>query len=521
MTHPEQPHPARIGAREDSASWRLLPLAALIALLFLAKFAVYAWKVTPLWDIPDESGHYSYALDVSHGEWPLLGQARIDPEVMRSWKDTEAEPGGNWIAQHPPLYYALDAPLLIMARAAGMDFEQQVRAARMLTAVLAALTVLGLTLFLAKATGRHELGLAGAIFFAATPMFTHLSTGVTHDVLVACSASWTAYWCVRWLGSGRFRHLLYAGVLAAVCTVTKITALAMTVPLFFALAWRLWSVRPNGMASWYWLRRVGALWLVMFGPICLWIGRNVAYFGRMFPDSVNIHAVQTVPIGFIEFLVQHPVWRHTLLNFVALVGWNGGEGGPLAWIQANGLVAQYFLALLGAGAIGAVTVPLLGQTRTLTQPHAAHHAPPWVAGALAAVAVGLLIHVIFSWPLLHLVQRTCLLLAAAFIVTPVLNARGALSGDSTSWLLATAALCTLTFALIYSEHLRDAFTGNTRATHGRYLYPVVPFMLLVLLRPFRGEIASRTVLAAAVLAMVVADGFFLHQVFQLYGQLPT
>lgn len=478
----------------------LLPVAAFIAAVFFAKFAAYAWLVTPLWKIPDEPGHYSYALDISRGEWPLLGEAKFDAEVMRSWSTPEAQPAPNWIAQHPPLFYALDAPIVWATRSAGMGFEHQVRSARLLSALFGGLTVLGLALFLARATGRDELGLTGAIFLAATPTFTHLSTGVTHDVLVACTATWAAYWCGLWLQSNRFRDLLYAGALVAACTVTKITGLAMAVPLFLAMAWQLWRVRPPA-GSWQWLRRTCALWLVTFGPVCLWIARNLVHFGQMFPDAANIHNPDMVPIGLIDFMSRHPVWEHTLLNFVALVGWNG-------WIQADGMVAQYFLAYLGIGACGAVLAPLLSRATPRERDLA-------MTGMVMALVLAM-----FQWPVLRMVERTCLLLLVSFAFTAAINVRGALRGDPERWLLATAAACTLVFALLYLEHLRNSYTGAMRATHGRYFYPVLPFVLFVLLRPFRGPVVRRLLLCAAAIAMLVADSFFLRQVFDMYGQLP-
>ena len=234
----------------DKPRFGLFPAAALVAFVFFVKFAVYAWMVTPLWDVPDESGHYSYVNDITKGELPLLGKARIDPEVVHSWISPHARPRGNWIAQHPPLFYVLDAPAVLAARAMGLDFEQQVRAARLPSALFGGLTVLGLILFLAIATGRYELGLAGGIFLGSTPMFMHLSSGVTHDTLVACTATWAMYWIARWLDSERFVHVLYAGILVAACTVTKITGLAMAVPLFFALCWRLWQTQPKPACRW-------------------------------------------------------------------------------------------------------------------------------------------------------------------------------------------------------------------------------------------------------------------------------
>jgi hypothetical protein len=494
--------------------FRLLPVAALIALVFSVKFAVYAWMVTPLWDVPDESGHYSYVNDITNGRLPLLGKTRLDSKVVHSWINPHAGPRGNWIAQHPPLFYVLDAPAVLAARAMGLDFEHQVRAARLPSALFGGLTVLGLILFLAAATRRHELGLAGGIFFGSTPMFMHLSSGVTHDTLVACAAAWAMYWIVRWMESKRFAHVIYAGLLIAACTVTKITGLAMAVPLFFALCWRLWQTQPKtgfplGHALLRWAGFSATLWLVTFTPVCVWIARNLVHFHQMFPDVSNLHPAKVVPIGFFQFMTQFPVWEHILLNFIALVGWTGSGNEVLRWIQANGFLARYFLAFLGIGSLAVIITPALSPR---VQP--ARHA--LIAAILLAVAFFYL-----RWPQLYLVRWTGLLLLAALVATLATHARAFWRSDGAGWLLAAGAACILFFLLVYYETLRGGFGGSMRATHGRYLYPVMPFLLLALLWPLRDRLASRFILCMSVFGMLVADGFFLRQVFSLYGQLPA
>ncbi|HVI57331.1 MAG TPA: glycosyltransferase family 39 protein [Luteimonas sp.] len=491
----------------------LFPAAALVALVFFAKFAAYAWMVTPLWDVPDESGHYSYAMDVSRGEWPLLGEARIDDEVAHSWIGAQAAAPGNWIAQHPPLFYVLDAPAVLAARAMGLEFESRVRLARMPSALFGGLTILGLVLFLASATGRHELGLAGGIFLGSTPMFAHLSSGVTHDTLVACTATWAAYWIMRWLESERFAHVVYAGLLIAACTITKITGLAMAVPVFLAISWRLWRTQPrtgvsSKLALLRWARCAAALWLVMFLPVCFWIARNVSHFHEMFPDASHLHPATLVPIGFIEFMTRFPVWEHIVLNFIALVGWNGSGYGVLKWIQANGDLARYFLSFLAIGSLSAVFAPALPPRAQLAR------------RVVIAVIVSAVACVYARWPEIQLARWTCLLVLAALVASLAAHSRAFWRSDDVGWLLATGAGCILFFLLAYYETLRGGFAGSMRATHGRYLYPVLPFLLLILLWPLRDRLASRLILCMSVFGMIVADGFFLRQVVPLYGQLP-
>jgi len=83
----------------------------LISLLFAMKAFYLAFWVTPLWDIPDETGHLAYVRDIAEGRGiPLLGTAKIDADIMRHvTKNPNAKPVLNWIAQHPPIYHIISA----------------------------------------------------------------------------------------------------------------------------------------------------------------------------------------------------------------------------------------------------------------------------------------------------------------------------------------------------------------------------------------------------------------------------
>lgn len=489
---------------------RLVPVATLVALVFLVKFVAYAWWVTPLWDVADESGHFSYVEDVAHGVFPVLGEARMGEEVTRSWINPEAKPGMNWIAQHPPLYYALAAPVLRVGETVGLGFEQRVRLTRMPAALFGALAILGLALFLARVTGRDELGLAGGVFLGATPMFTHLATGVSHDTLVACTAAWGAWWCGRWLESGMFRHLLYAAVLVALCIATKMTALAMAMPLFFALAWRMWRVGGDGGLL-HVLAKIALLWLVMFTPACLWILRNLVVIGQAFPGSSLIYDREIVEIGFFELMRAFPFWQHILVNFIGLLGWNGSGDGVLATVAADGGAGRYFLGYLAALSVGVLVSPIAGKMPMRTR---------WL---IACTGLLLLAWVFSQPPVVVLAKWTAWLLLGALVCSIAIHARAFVTGagdaDGKGWLLVAGALCVLCFAFLFYHHLWSIFAGAMRATHGRYFYPVVPFLFLVLAWPFRGVVASRLLLCGAVGALLVGDWFYLHKALGFYGML--
>ena len=501
------------GSRGHAAGWHARMFSgtrvlAGICLIFLVKFCVYAWWVTPLWEIPDESGHFSYVEDLRSGEYPTIGDARITAEVTRSWLGPEAGPPLNWIAQHPPLYYILATPAAAAAAHAGAGFEARVRSTRLVTALIGALALLGLGMFVRQTTGSNEAALASAIFVGATPMFTHLSSGVTHDPLVLCTAAWAAYWCARWLETDRPRDALLCSMFAAACMATKITGIAMAVPLFALMAFRTCFLVPRVPIR----QRIlvtAAIWVVMFLPICAWITRNLILFDAPLPDSRIMRAPNPKDIGFFEMMIHYPVWQNVFLNFIALVGWQGQSQGATSFVQAIGLTARYFS--------GVIVFLCLGSLSQAFAPLRAHPA------RMYALAFALLAAVLAATlPVIHdLATCSCimlLLVAAAWVgskLAPMLR------GNPRAWLGFTSGAMVIVFALAYYYTIWSSYLefGAVKALHGRYFYAVLPFAAYLLLKPFGNGLPSRLVLMASVVSLCVSEAFFLHHVFPMYGQV--
>lgn len=481
-----------------------------IAALFFLKFAAFGLALTPFWDVPDESGHYSYVDDLSHGHLPILGEARITRDVTDSWIAPGARQGRNWIAQHPPLYYALAAPVVAAVRAAGGDFATQVRGARLVTAAIAALGILGLMGFLTLATGRNLLGLAGGIFVGATPMYTQLGGGVTHDPLVACTAAWACYWFVRWLRSNEFPHAIWCALIAGLCCVSKITGLTLAIPLFFSMA--LWMLHMQGPGKpWPVLGRAAIAWLVMFTPVLLWAARNLLQFHQMFPDAGLLHVYPDNPtqIGALEYMRKYPIWQNVLLNFVGLLGWMGTVPGYVVTVQANGLVARVFVAII----LFCSSLAILDAFRYLREGRR-----EWAYLAIVAAASIALGATTSTY---RLATVACI---AIFVATTWIGASGlaALWRPSVRpWLALTGCACILFFTFMYYEHIWQSYMriGRVKALHGRYFYTVMPFLALLMLWPLRKGFLPVAAVAVAALSLVVADGFFLHDAFVMYGKL--
>ena len=103
---------------------------ALVAAVFFVKASLLGLFVTPLWDVPDETGHYALIEDIVSGRGlPLMGRSVIPDRLYESWmgKPAPSPPMPNWTAQHPPLYHLAAAPLLAGARALTDDPGRQCR----------------------------------------------------------------------------------------------------------------------------------------------------------------------------------------------------------------------------------------------------------------------------------------------------------------------------------------------------------------------------------------------------------
>lgn len=492
--------------------WKRAWLAcAVIALLFFLKFAAFALYITPLWDSPDEPGHYSYIVTLSEGQYPTLGETPIDPAVVKSWLGPSAEHRArqNWIAQHPPLYYALATPVELATRALGVGMEGRVRATRLVNSLLGALTVLGLIACIATATRDLYLGLAGALFVAATPMFTQLSGAVSNDVLVACTAAWGAYWYVRWTGSNRRAHLLACAFIIGLGCITKITMLVVAVPMFFALGWRV--ARLAGMdRPWRTLGRISVLWITMFGLVAAWIVHNYLVLHTLLPTARMLHGYthDATHIGFFHFMHKYALWQSILWNFIGLIGWMGTVTGKVITATADGLVVKYYVSVILLTSFAAMLYPVRRlATRNLD----------WLAPALAVLAtVGLYL----SLAKMPYTTAACIMLFVAVVVTAAFNLRAVGRPEGSAWLLLSGAAFILFFTFVYYYKIWGFYNqiAHVKGLHGRYFYPVLPWFLLLLLRPLRHKWMPMAALAVSVVALMVADSFFLHFAFEMYGK---
>jgi 4-amino-4-deoxy-L-arabinose transferase-like glycosyltransferase len=260
---------AGAGARRDAARERRagtlparlragiarVPRAARVCMLVAVLNAV-AWSlVTPPFHVVDEPWHYEYVEYMAeHWRPPAPTPPRLSPSVQAVTEDLDlgrviGEPanGSVWSAAErrrltddlahvrsrdgnggsyadvpePPLYYALEAIPFSLAK--GASVLDRLALMRLLSALLAGVTVLGVFLFLREALPAHPwTWTVGALGVALLPLFALMAGGLNPDDLLYATAAWLFLLFARSFRRGFTpRRAAAIGALLAIGLLTK------------------------------------------------------------------------------------------------------------------------------------------------------------------------------------------------------------------------------------------------------------------------------------------------------------
>ena len=275
---------------DESRAWgvgrRSVPGPLLIWWLLLAALTfVFSLQIAliakPVFEI-DEAAHLAYAISVAHGvlptvETPMLEQvAAIDFRAISSYVSTVGQSHSTiWVANHPPFFYMLSAPLVWISQLTGAD-ELLSFGMRVLSALsLAGATYLtGVLAFVAVPTLRLAAVIAPALMvvFKANVYAGGL---VFNDGLALMLSTLLLVLAARAVRDGLTAGLCLAvGVVGTCAALTRVSTLPIVFGVVVAIA--VVGVRhhrsaaemvrclaaaagiPTLLAGWFYIRNVAA-----------------------------------------------------------------------------------------------------------------------------------------------------------------------------------------------------------------------------------------------------------------------
>ena len=312
-------------------------LLLIILAAFVALSVVYSLTV-PLFEGPDEIWHYAFANHLASGGGLPVFDANQPATFLRN-------------GAHPPLYYALIAPLIapidradfpaeyhfnlaspritqgatgtspnLLIHTAREDFPFHNTAlaghlARLVSIALGTLTVLGVFAVARRLLRDERLALIATAFVAFIPQFVYGMALINNDALAAASATWLLYALLRLMDGGRWRWAALSGVLLGITLLSKIGMITvLPIPaLALLLTWRR-SCHALGESRFtFYVSRGLLIYVVAVLIAGWWYWRNFTLYGDplMWREWQVLTGTGRVPPTPIDFL-------HDMLGFFGL-----------------------------------------------------------------------------------------------------------------------------------------------------------------------------------------------------------
>ncbi len=315
-------------------------------LVFVGLSTLHALVVPPLAPF-DEPAHFAYARHLAKGgELPTI-DTKIEP---RSSPLVRKQPRKIWVANHPPLYYALVAPL-VGTRPGEVGIAAATQRARTATLALSAVGLIYVFLLARLLLPRRPaVALAATLVTACIPALGHVSALVHNDALAFLTSAALMHAATAALVRGPApSRVAVACFWAAACALTRFTGVvtlgAASLALFFA---GLFHARGG------WGRRAGVgvlLGALVGGAAVLAAGwffaRNVHLYGDLTGATKLLGLFgRRGKASVVELALRGKTW-------LALYDDLFGRFGAGARIKGGAVLLGRALVVLGA--LGAVT----------------------------------------------------------------------------------------------------------------------------------------------------------------------
>jgi hypothetical protein len=308
--------------------------------------------------------------------------------------------------------------------------------------------------------------------------------------------------------TGRIRQAEAAAAAAlAAAAAVKSTVLPVTLALLLLLPSRLSARGGRRLGLW-----AGSAAVALSVPAA-WALRQSRGAGLA---GVHPHLARRLdPADVLRYLGEFPVADHTFKNFVGLIGWTGTGGGAVRWLQVSGVFLAVFLA--AAGALALATAWWTSRTDAAAGPLS--RAAGWAPAAAAFVLAAMLFSA-GGAPTASKGIVYALVAAAPFLALP----RAWTRSDRQERCVFAGLLAVLLFAFFYLFDVWASYraAGELRATHGRYFFVTLGFLILGFVLPAL-RLASpgprRNRIVATTVALLALDEllFYLLRALPFYG----
>lgn len=509
------------------------------AILFFIKALYLAFYVTPLWDIPDETGHFSYARGIAEGHGvALLGEAKIESDILTNlYQEPTNKTQGNWIAQHPPFYYLMAAIPLKVGMSLSLDKETLFYLPRVVSALSGALLLLVLFQTLRTMSLEPYRSMLIAVSISFIPMVSHMSSGTNHDMTLFLFSAIMVFYLARFVQNNNVKDAYLAALWLTLAAGIKMTAWVVIPPVLLILMLEFSLPLKN------WIKHVVITSAIALSVPVLWMARNVYYFSDpLYTASKEdgFWRLETpLTVNFAEFFSTQPLIDHFLLNFYGILGGIGTGAGELNWFQLYGMPRLFFSVLLLL-IIGLLTIYILSvflqayrsnivgikadktllgyiQTQILS---AGHTKAIIVIGAIVAITVFFYLFVNSNagapnGGMIRLTAISLILMSSALAIFSLINIGGWTERFSSYALLAFLFFTLIMAWQIYVMYLLD---GRLRATHGRYFYPIMPFLIVAFaIAVKRFNIPALIIAVSVVLLGIMELEAYVSQAIPFYG----
>jgi len=353
-----------------------------------------AWSlITPPFEVPDENAHYAYVQQLAErGKLPRSAQpegffspaedgtlgtiyfylivgrpndpapfSEIDQREVEALERRHLRRTGNGNAftatNNPPLFYAVQTIPYKLAGAAGGSVLDRLAAMRIVSVLMAAVTVLLVYLFLSELLPSSPLACtAGALVAALQPLFAFISSGVNNDALLYLAATGVLWGIARVFKRGLTpANGAILGAFVGFGLLAKLTLLAFVPAAAAAVAILLWRGlrrhQPGVLRGAAWAVGLGAVPIAVYYVLNRFVWHRstvVGGLGTVTNSAVGRHFNRLEELSHIwqlflpnlwmreQFPSYMPLWKTWFIGVVGRFGWLDYEF-PL-WLDDLALV---------------------------------------------------------------------------------------------------------------------------------------------------------------------------------------